>query len=85
MGNRSYTSNSSEFANVGKAVAVVVANEADLGVTDGLYVGTAGNLVVTMANGSDATFTACPAGFHPLRIQKVKNTTAAANIVALYA
>jgi hypothetical protein len=56
-----------------------------LGITDGVFVGTAGALAVTMADGVDATFVAAPAGYHPIRVQKVLATTAALGVLALYA
>lgn len=85
MGNRAYKTSRDEIPNYGKGVAVVVANEVDLNVTDGIYVGTTGNLVVTMSDGNDVTFSTIPVGFYPLKIQKVKATTTANAIVALYA
>jgi hypothetical protein len=56
------------------------------GVSKGLYVGVAGNVVVTMADGTDATFTALAAGIiHPISVLKVKSTgTTATNILAVY-
>jgi len=51
----------------------------------GLYVGGAGDLVVTMAGGGDITFTAVPAGtILPIRVSKVKAATSATAIVAIY-
>lgn len=54
--------------------------------TRGLYVGTAGDLVATMADGNDATFANLAAGIvHPLQVIRVKATgTAAADILACY-
>lgn len=53
----------------------------------GLFVGGAGNLVVTTGAGNDVTFTAVPAGaIIPLRVVKVKSTsTTATNIVGFKA
>jgi hypothetical protein len=85
MANRNTRTAREDIANIGKAVAVTVAAEADLGVTDGLYIGTTGNLVVTMADGNDRTFSNVAVGYHPLRIQKVRDTTTADDILALYA
>jgi hypothetical protein len=71
-----------------QAVAVTPDNTTDLatGVTRALYVGGAGNLVVTMANGVDATFTGVAAGTYlPVRVGRVKATgTTATAILALY-
>lgn len=57
-------------------------------VTRALYVGGAGNLVVTMAGtgGGDVTFTGVPAGtILPIRVKKVLSTnTTATSIVALW-
>lgn len=85
MANRRNRSPIDLIGNIGKAAAVTPSDVTDLGVTDGLYVGVAGNLVVTMADGTDATFANAPVGYHLLRVQKVKAATAATNIVALYA
>ena len=56
------------------------------GVTRFIYVGTAGNLAVTMSDGSDVAFANVPAGaVLNLRVSKVKATdTTASNIVALF-
>lgn len=53
--------------------------------TKGIYVGTAGDLKVTMLDGTALTFTALAAGIvHPLTVVQVFSTgTTAANIVAL--
>ena len=54
--------------------------------TRGIYVGGAGNVAVTMADGSTATFNAIAVGVvHLLSVTKVMATgTTATNIVALY-
>ena len=50
--------------------------------TRGLYVGTAGNITVTMAGGQSVTFNNVPAGSTlPFRVTHV---TAGANVVALW-
>ena len=58
----------------------------DIPVTRGLYVGTGGNLRVTMAYGTDVLFPAVPSGFIlPVQVKRVWATnTAASGIVALY-
>jgi hypothetical protein len=66
-----------------KAVAVVE----DVALTNtsrALYVGVAGDLVVTMAGGGDATFKNVAAGsFLPIRVTMVKAATTATDILAL--
>lgn len=50
-----------------------------------LYVGGAGDVSVTMANGGLATFSAVPAGtILPIRVTKVMTATTATLILALY-
>lgn len=51
-----------------------------------LYIGTGGNVVVTMEGGGDVTFKNVSSGsILPIRVTKVKNaSTTAQNIVALY-
>ena len=52
--------------------------------TRGLYVGTAGDLVVTMLSGAVLTFANAAAGYHPLRVTQVRDATAATGIVGVY-
>lgn len=54
--------------------------------TKGLYVGSAGNLNVVMANGDAITFTSVAAGsLLPLSVKRVNSaSTTAANIIAVY-
>lgn len=69
------------------ATAVTPSDSADLAFNSrALYVGGAGNLVVTMAGGGDVTFTAVPAGsILPIRVSRVKATsTTATSIINLY-
>ena len=69
------------------ATAVTPSDSTDLAFTSrALYVGGAGNIVVTMAGGGDVTFTAVPAGsILPIRVSRVKSTsTTATSIVNLY-
>lgn len=69
------------------AAAVTPSDSTDLAFNSrALYVGGAGNLVVTMAGGGDVTFTAVPAGsILPIRVSRVKATsTTATSIVNLY-
>jgi hypothetical protein len=49
-----------------------------------LYVGVAGDLKVTTANGDEVIFENCPVGFHSIRAKIVWSTgTAATDIIAL--
>lgn len=69
------------------AAAVTPSDSTDLTFTSrALYIGGAGNLVVTMAGGGDVTFTGVPAGsILPIRASRVKATsTTATAIVNLY-
>lgn len=85
----------SSFANGGiglsapasSAAVVTPNNSTDLTyVTRALFVGGAGNIVVTMVDGVDCTFTGVAAGsVLPIRVSRVKATsTTATNIVALW-
>jgi hypothetical protein len=71
-----------------KAVSVTPNDTTDLvnGVTRGIFIGTAGTIVLTMADGNDITFTGLSAGgIHLISAKRVKATgTTATNIVALY-
>lgn len=54
-------------------------------VSRALWIGSTGNLKVTMADGQELTFNSVPVGWMPLRVKKVFSTgTTAANIVAVY-
>ncbi len=69
-----------------KAAAVAPNDNQDLTtVSRAIYVGTAGDLVVTMADGgNDITFKNVPAGsLLPIRVSRVKTSTAS-NIEALF-
>lgn len=70
------------------AAAVTSADGSDLpgGATRGLWIGTAGNLVVDMVSGdTSVTFSNVPVGILPLQVKRVRATgTTASNIVALY-
>ena len=60
--------------------------DADLAqTTRGLFVGTAGTLVVILAGDTAAiTLNNAPAGYHPLACRRVCAATAASQIVGLY-
>jgi len=69
--------------------AVTPADDADLDVyAKALYIGTAGDLTVTLTNMADetsVTFVDHPAGYAPLQVKRVWDTgTDADDIVALY-
>ena len=69
------------------AAAVTPSDSTDLAfISRALYVGGAGNIIVTMAGGGDVTFSAVPAGsILPVRVTRVKATsTTATSIVNLY-
>ncbi len=65
--------------------AAVTASDATVVNFRSLYVGTGGNLAVTMAGGGDVIFPAVPSGaVMPIRVSKVLATnTTASNIVGL--
>ncbi|MDF2902421.1 MAG: hypothetical protein K0S25_59 [Bacillus sp. (in: firmicutes)] len=73
-------------SNATQAVAVVPNDATILTATKGLYIGISGDVVVTMANGQDATFKSLAVGMiHPISVTKVKATgTTATNILAVY-
>jgi hypothetical protein len=49
-----------------------------------LYIGGTGNLVVDLAEGQTVTFNAVPVGIFPVAVKRVRATSTATNIVALY-
>lgn len=67
------------------AVAVTESDSTVIPETRALYVGTTGNLNVTMADGQTVLFTAVPVGIFPIQVTKVLSTsTTASTIIALY-
>lgn len=67
------------------AASVTPSDSAEIAITRSLYIGTGGNLKVTMADGQDITFTAVSEGIFPIQVIKVFSTnTTASNIIALY-
>lgn len=69
------------------AAAVTPSDTTDLTfISRALYVGTGGNIVVTMMGGGDVTFSNIPDGtILPIRVSRVKSTsTTASNIVNIY-
>ena len=69
------------------AAAVTPSDSTDLSyISRALYVGTGGNIVVTMMGGGDVTFTNVQDGSNlPIRVSRVKSTsTTASNIVNIY-
>jgi hypothetical protein len=73
---------------IGRRFAAVTPSDATvLGMTKGLYVGTAGNVAVKhTAAGTAVVFSNVPAGtFLPIEVRLVMSTsTTASNIVAIY-
>jgi hypothetical protein len=69
-----------------RAVAVTPSDATTLQVTRGLFVGTAGDVVVDMADqGSSITFANVANGqFLPIQVTKVLAATSASDILALY-
>ncbi|MCB0120869.1 MAG: hypothetical protein KDE58_01435 [Caldilineaceae bacterium] len=72
----------------GRWAAITPDNDADLpgGVTRAIYVGGAGNLVADSEHGETSiTFTGLAVGIiHPLRVRRVRESTTATGLVALY-
>ncbi len=67
------------------AVAVTPSDATELGVTRALFIGTAGDLAVIMADGQSVTFlNIANATLLPIQVQKVLAATSATNILALY-
>lgn len=67
------------------AVAVVPNDTTVIPTTRGLYIGATGNLKVTMADGTVATFASVPVGVLPVQVQIVWAAgTVASSILALY-
>lgn len=66
------------------AVAVTKSDVTIFPVTRALYVGGAGALEVTMADGQVVTFAAVPVGILPIQVTQVRAATVATNILALY-
>ena len=68
-----------------RGAAVTKSDTTVLEITQALYIGGAGAVTVTMADGGDVTFTAVPVGtILPIQVSKVLAATAATAIVALY-
>lgn len=75
---------SSDISNAYSAVAVTPSDSTILPTARALYVGGTGDVVVRMASGVQATFTAVPAGVLPIQFDKVMAATAATGLLALY-
>ena len=71
---------------VAHAAAITPSDIQNLLVTStALYVGSAGDITVTMLSGMKVLFTAVPVGWHPIRVTRVWATgTTAQNIVAVW-
>lgn len=67
------------------ARAVVTSDTTNIPPTRGLYIGSAGNVVVDMAYGTTITFTGVQGGtILPIQVTRVYAATTATNMVALY-
>lgn len=68
------------------AASVTPSDSAEMPITRSLYIGTGGDLTVTMADGQNVTFTNTNGGLIlPIQVIKVYSTgTTATGIVALY-
>ena len=69
-----------------KATAVTASDTTEFTNTRGLYVGTGGDIAVTMVDGNACTFVSVPGGtILPVQVIQVLSTdTTASNIIALY-
>jgi hypothetical protein len=73
-----------DTAPASNASAVTPSDATVLAVTRGLYIGTGGDVVVTMEGGGDVTFANAQDGsILPIKVTKVKSATSASDIVAL--
>jgi hypothetical protein len=81
-----FATNSDSLTSPAQDAAAVTPGAAALSdVTKGVYVGTSGNLVVTMMGGGDVTFSSVPAGsVLPIRVTHILGTSTADDIVALW-
>ena len=76
---------SRDVASAYGAVAVTKSDATIIPTTRGLYVGVAGDVVVTMAGGqTPITFKAAQVGVLPIQVTQVLAATAATDILALY-
>jgi len=67
------------------AKAVAPSDSTIFEITRGLFIGTTGDILVTMADGHDAAFLNLPSGsLLPIQVSKVKAASTATNILALY-
>jgi hypothetical protein len=71
------------FAGCSRAEVVTESDVTVLEVTKAIYVGVAGDLVVTIG-GATRTFKDAQVGYHPLHVTQVRAATAATDILALY-
>ena len=67
------------------AKTVTPSDSTELEITRGVFVGTTGDLTVTMADGHDAVFVNIASGtIVPIQVSKIKAATTATDILALY-
>ena len=79
------TGRSTDISSAFGAVAVTKSDATVIPTTRGLYIGVAGDVVVTMAHGqTPITFKAAPVGVLPIQVTQVLAATAATDILALY-
>lgn len=79
------TGRSTDIANAYGAVAVTKSDATVIPTTRALYIGTTGDVVVTMAHGeTPITFKTVPVGVLPVQVTQVLDATTASNIVAMY-
>lgn len=76
---------STDVSSAARAIAVTPSDATILQTTRALYIGTTGNVAVTMTDGNVVTFNAVPVGMLQVQVTKVMATnTTASTILALY-
>lgn len=79
------TGRSTDIANAYDATAVTKSDSTVLPTTRALWIGTTGDVAVTMAHGSTITYKNVPVGVLPVQVTQVLETgTTASDIVAMY-
>lgn len=67
------------------AIAATPSDSTVYAPSSGVFVGTSGNLAVTMTSGAVITYSNIPVGFHPISVTKVMATnTTASGIIVVY-
>lgn len=76
---------SSDISAASNGTTVTKSDVTILPTTRALYIGGAGDVVVTMAGGATLTFSAVPVGtILPIQVTQVKDATTATLVLALY-